>query len=88
MRSACEQLFQKYLKPYPERPNCFIQAGQTQVMVESRQWKLAYSPLEQVVYDIGSEHGMILEVPGDRGAHVINWNMVLRITVHEGGGHF
>jgi hypothetical protein len=41
MRSVGKQLFQKYLKPYPGRPNCFIQAGQTQVMVESRQWKLA-----------------------------------------------
>lgn len=88
MRTVCEQLFQRYLRPIPNRPGCYIQVGQTQVMVESAQWKLAYSPLEKVVYDLSSEHGLLLEVPGDRGTHLVNWNRVVRITVHEGGGHF
>jgi hypothetical protein len=88
MRSVCEKLFTKYLKPSSGRPNCYVQAGQTQVMIESRQWKLAYSPLEKVVYDLSDEHALLLDVPGDRGTHLVPWHMILRITVHEGGGHF
>jgi hypothetical protein len=86
MRSICEKLFTKLLKPAPGRPNCFIQTGQTMVMIESRQWKLAYSPLEKVIFDLGDENAILLEVPGDHGVHLVPWHMVLRVTVHEGGG--
>lgn len=32
------------------------------VMIESRQWKLAYSPLEKVTFDVSDEHALLLEV--------------------------
>jgi hypothetical protein len=57
-------------------------------MLESAQWKLAYSPLEKVVFDLSSEYALLLDVPSDRGTHLVNWNRLLRITVHEGAGHF
>ena len=85
VRSVCERVFTKYLRPTPGRPNCYFQAGRTQVMIESRQWKLAYSPLEKVVYDLSDESAMVLEVPGDNGVHVVPWHMVLRISVNDGG---
>ena len=88
MRSVCEQLFQRYLKPVAGRPGCYAQAGQTQVMIESAQWKLAYSPLEKVIFDLSNEQALLMDVPGDRGTHLVNWGRMLRITVHEGGGHF
>ena len=84
MRCTCEKLFKKYLKPVPGRLNAYTQGGGTMVMVESRQWKLAYSPLEKVTFDIGDEHAILLEVPGDHGVHMVPWHMILRITVHEG----
>ena len=88
MRSVCEKVFMRYLKPCPGRQGTYFQAGQTMVMVESRQWKLAYSPLEKVTFDISDEHAILVDVPGDRGVHLIPWHMILRITVHEGAGHF
>jgi len=87
MRSVCEKLFNKYLRPNPVRPGTYIQTGQTMVMVESRQWKLAYSPLEKVTFDISDENAIVIEVPGDHGAHLVPWHMILRITVSEGGHH-
>ena len=87
MRSVCEKLFQKHLKTNPTRPSCYFQAGKTMVMVESRQWKLSYSPLEKVTFDLSDEHALLLEVPGENGVHLIPWHMVLRITVFEGGLH-
>jgi hypothetical protein len=84
MRSVCEKVFTKYLKPTPGRANTYFQAGQTMVMVESRQWKLAYSPLEKVKFDVSDEHALLIEVPGDHGVHLVPWHMVLRITVSEG----
>jgi hypothetical protein len=88
MRSLCEKLFTRYLKPVQGRPNCYHQIGETQVMIESRQWKLAYSPREKVVFDLSDESGLVLEVPGDRGAHLVAWPVIIRVTVHEGVGHF
>lgn len=84
MRSVCEKLFMKYLKPNPARPNTYFQAGQTMVMIESRQWKLAYSPLEKATFDLSDENAILIEVPGDHGVHLVPWHMVLRITVSEG----
>jgi hypothetical protein len=85
MRSVCEKVFKQRLKACPGRPNAFVQSGETMVMVESRQWKLAYSPLERVTFDVSDESALLLEVPGDRGIHVVPWHMILRITIHEGG---
>lgn len=85
MRSVCEKLFMQRLRPCPGKPNTYVQAGQTMVMIESRQWKLAYSPLEKVTFDLSDEHALLLEVPGDHGVHLVPWNMILRITVHESG---
>jgi hypothetical protein len=87
MRSVCEKLFAKHLKANPMRPNTYIQTGQTMVMIESRQWKLAYSPLEKVTFDISDENAILIEVPGDHGVHLVPWHMILRITVTEGGHH-
>jgi hypothetical protein len=84
MRSVCEKLFKQRLKANPARPNAYLQAGHTMVMVESRQWKLAYSPLEKVTFDLSDEHSLQIEVPGDHGVHLVPWHMILRITVHEG----
>jgi len=84
MRSVCEKLFKRYLKTNPLRQGAYFQAGQTMVMVESRQWKLAYSPLEKATFDVTDEHALLIEVPGDRGVHLVPWHMILRITVTEG----
>lgn len=55
------------------------------VVVESRQWKLSYSPMERVKFDLSDEGALLIEVPGDdNGVHLIPWNMILRITVNEG----
>lgn len=83
MRSVCEKLFVRFLKQNPGRPNVYFQAGHTQVMLESRQWKLAYSPLEKAMFDLSDEHAILIEVPGDRGVHLIPWHMIVRITVSE-----
>ena len=85
MRAVCEGLFKKYLRSCPGRPNAYFQTGQTMVMIESRQWKLAYSHLEKVTFDVSDEDAILLEVPGDRGVHLVPWHMILRITVSEGG---
>lgn len=85
MRSICEKVFARYLKPTRGREHCYFQDGQTQVMIESRQWKMAYSPLEKVTFDVSDEHALLLEVPGDNGVHLVPWHMVLRITVNQGG---
>ena len=87
MRSVCEKLFLERLRAVPARPAAFFQTGQTMVMVESRQWKLAYSPLEKAVFDVTDEHALLIEVPADRGVHLVPWHMILRITVSEGGPH-
>ena len=84
LRKVCEKIFTKYLKPTPNRPNCYFQAGQTQVMIESRQWKLAYSPLEKVTYDLSDESAIVLEIPSE-GIHLVPWNVVLRVSVNQGG---
>jgi len=83
MRSVCQKMFQKLLKTDPVRENVYYQTGNTMVIVETRQWKLAYSPLEKTKFDVNDEHAMIIEVPGEHGAHLVPWNMVLRITVNE-----
>jgi hypothetical protein len=85
MRSVCEALFKKHLNPAPGRPNGYIQTGQTMVMIESRQWKLAYSPLEKVVFDLTDENAIVLEVPGDHGVHLVPWHVIIRITISSGG---
>lgn len=85
MRSVCEKLFVRFLKPSPGRPNVYFQTGRTQVMLESRQWKLAYSPLEKVMFDLSDEHAILVEVPGEGGVHLVPWHMILRITVSDGG---
>ncbi|MBI4902096.1 MAG: hypothetical protein HY820_00570 [Acidobacteria bacterium] len=53
------------------------------VIVETRQWKLAYSPMEKTRFDIGDDHALLLEVPSENGVHLVPWHMVLRITVTE-----
>jgi hypothetical protein len=87
MRAVCEKLFMRYLKPCPGRQNVYFQTGQTMVMMESRQWKLAYSPLEKATFDVSDENAILVEVPGDHGVHLVPWHMILRITVTEGGQH-
>jgi hypothetical protein len=84
MRSVCEKLFMQRLRACPGKPNTYMQSGQTMVMVESRQWKLAYSALEKVTFDLSDESALVLEVPGDRGVHIVPWHMILRVTIHEG----
>jgi len=87
MRSVCEKLFLKRLKANPTLPNTYTQAGRTMVMVESRQWKLAYSPLERATFDLSDEYALLIDVPGDHGVHLVPWHMILRVTVSEGGQH-
>ena len=87
MRSICEKVFQRYLKPDITREHVYFQTGDTMVLVESRQWKLAYSALERARFDVNDEHALIIEVPGEHGVHLVPWHMVLRITVNEGGHH-
>jgi len=87
MRSVCQKLFEQYLKNDPLRENVYFQTGNIMVLVETRQWKLAYSTLEKARFDLNDEHAMIIEVPGEHGAHLIPWHMVLRITVNEGIHH-
>jgi len=84
MRSVCEKVFTRFLKTNPGRPGVYFQTGQTMVMVESRQWKLAYSPLEKAMFDLSDENAILIEVPGDHGVHLVPWHMILRITVSEG----
>ncbi|MEQ1948642.1 MAG: hypothetical protein ABL995_15745 [Bryobacteraceae bacterium] len=84
MRSVCEKLFQQKLKAVPTRPSVYFQTGQTMTMIESRQWKLAYSPLEKATFDVSDEHALWIDVPGERGVHLIPWHMILRITITEG----
>lgn len=87
MQAVCQKLFQQYLQKDPVRENVYFQTGDTMVLVESRQWKLAYSPLEKAKFDLNSESAILIEVPGERGTHLIPWHMVLRITVNRGTGH-
>lgn len=69
------------------RAGVFVQTGRTMVVVESRQWKLSYSPMEKVKFDLTDEGSLLIEVPGDdNGVHLIPWTMILRITVNEGSG--
>jgi hypothetical protein len=88
MRAVCERVFKQHLKPSPNRQDAYFQSGKSMVVVESRQWKMAYSPLEKVTYDIADANAMVIEVPGDNGVHVVPWNMILRITVSENRGGF
>jgi hypothetical protein len=85
MQAACKKLFQQYLQKDPTRENVYFQTGDTMVLVETRQWKLAYSPLEKAKFDLTDESAIVIEVPGERGAHLVPWNMVLRITVNNAG---
>ena len=88
MRATCEKLFQRYLKKFEARPGVYVQAGRTMVIVETRQWKLSYSPMEKAKFDVSDEGGLFIEVTGEEnGVHLIPWNMVLRITVNEGDRH-
>jgi hypothetical protein len=85
MHSVCKKLFQRYLKADPTRENVFFQTGDIMVLVESRQWKLAYSALEKCKFDVSDEHALLIDVPGEHGTHLVPWHMVLRITVNQGG---
>jgi len=84
MRSITEKLFQRYLTADAKRPQIYLQGGRVMVIIETRQWKLAYSPMERVSFDLSDEHALLLEVPGEHGVHLVPWHMVLRITVNEG----
>jgi len=84
MQTVCKKLFQQYLQKDPTRENVYYQTGETMVLVETRQWKLAYSPLEKAKFDVNDGDAIIIEVPGEHGAHLVPWNMVLRITVNRG----
>lgn len=87
IRAACEKLFTRYLKKMEGRAGVFVQSGSTMVVVETRQWKLSYSPMERVKFDLSDEGALFVEVPGDdNGVHLIPWTMLLRITVNEGPG--
>ena len=83
MQTVCKKLFQQYLQKDPTRENVYFQTGNTMVLVETRQWKLAYSPLEKAKFDLNDESAIMIEVPGERGAHLVPWRMVLRITVNH-----
>ena len=83
MHTVCKQLFQQYLQKDSARENVYYQTGDTMVLVETRQWKLAYSPLEKAKFDLNHDSAIVIEVPGERGAHMVPWNMVLRITVNN-----
>lgn len=87
MHSVCKKLFQQYLQKDPSRDHVYYQTGNTMVMIESRQWKLAYSPLEKAKFDVSNEDAIVIEVPGEHGAHLVPWRMVLRVTVNQGGIH-
>ena len=87
MHSVCKNLFQQYLQKDPSRDNVYYQTGNTMVIVETRQWKLAYSPLEKAKFDVSHGDAIVIEVPGEHGAHLVPWRMVLRITVNQGGTH-
>ena len=87
MRTICEKLFNQRLKTNPARPHVYFQTGKTMVMIESRQWKLAYSQLEKAQFDLSDENAILIDVPGERGAHLVPWHMILRITVTEGADH-
>ena len=84
MQNVCKKLFNQYLQKDPTRENVYYQTGDTMVIVETRQWKLAYSPLEKAKFDVNDDDAIIIEVPGEYGAHLVPWNMVLRITVNRG----
>ena len=84
MRALCEKLFQQKLKVVPTRPQVYFQTGQTMLMIESRQWKLAYSPLEKATFDVSDDQALWIDVPSERGVHLIPWHMILRITITEG----
>jgi hypothetical protein len=84
MRSVCEKLFTRFLKANPARQHVYFQTGETMVIVESRQWKLAYSPLERASFDLSDESAILIEIPGEHGVHLVPWHMILRITVTEG----
>ncbi len=72
MRATCEKLFQRYLKKFEARPGVYVQAGRTMVIVETRQWKLAYSPIEKAKFDVSDEGGLFIEVTGEEnGVHLI-----------------
>jgi hypothetical protein len=84
MHNVCQKLFDKYLKKDPSRENVYFQTGNIMVIVETRQWKLAYSQLEKAKFDVSDPHAILIDVPGEHGTHLVPWNMVLRITVNEG----
>ncbi len=85
MRSSCEKVFQRYLKRFDGRAGVYVQAGRTMVIIETRQWKLSYSPMERAKFDVSDEGALFIEVSGEEnGVHMIPWNMLLRITVNEG----
>jgi hypothetical protein len=85
LRASCEKVFMRYLKRFEGRPGVFVQTGRVMVIVESRQWKLSYSPMEKAKFDLSDEGALFIEVQGEEnGVHMIPWNMLLRITVNEG----
>ena len=85
MQAACEKLFKRYLKLVPGRDRVFAAQGRVMVIVETRQWKLSYSSLEGVSFDISDPGGLFIEMSKeDKGQHLIPWGQLLRITVNEG----
>ena len=85
MRASCEKLFQRYLKKFDGRQSVYVQPGRIMVIVETRQWKMSYSPIERARFDLSDDGALFIEVSGEEnGVHMIPWNMLLRITVNEG----
>lgn len=85
IRGACDKLFTRYLKRLDGRPGVWVQQGRTMVVVETRQWKNSYSPMERARFDLTDEAALMIEVSGEEnGVHLIPWHMILRITVNEG----
>ena len=55
------------------------------VIVETRQWKMSYSPTERARFDLSDDGALFIEVSDEEnGVHMIPWNILLRITVNEG----
>lgn len=84
MRASAEKLFEKYLQKVDGRKLVYTPKGQVTVIVETRQWKLSFAALERALLDVNDEGALFVEAKAENGIHMIPWNQVLRVTVHEG----
>jgi hypothetical protein len=84
MRNSAEKLFERYLQKVDGRKLVYTPKGQTTLIVETRQWKLSFAAMEKALFDINDEGALFVEAKAENGVHMIPWNQVLRVTVHEG----